>query len=147
MTARRAALLLATLLCAGATQDQTTLIIQQTDDDGRTLGSPQMITCAAAPCEARWQVQLASGPASLTASIQHVQSGVYLVLRAPPDLGNVVGFDAGYAGPVFLPFRDDTTAHARLTLILTGPDNQTFHRKITPDLVLDVRVLGIGGSK
>jgi hypothetical protein len=145
MTAWRPALLLAVLLCSAATPIETTLRFQQTDRDGQALGGTQTITCADSPCDATLPVRLATGPTILTASIQRVQRGTYLVLRANPDVGQVVGFEAGYAGPVFLPFRDDATAHARLAFILTGPDSQTFHRKITPDLVLDVRVWGAGG--
>ena len=133
--------------------------ITQLDKTGKALTDPLNVTCPQSGCEQVMQLYVDLNPRQFIAAITFVDKGAYVALQPlTPDVGEVIQFEKGYSGPVFIPVRPDEADRIELLrFTLTGPaapeadqggaammSNQqslVFHRKLDPDLVLRVELV------
>jgi hypothetical protein len=154
-----AALLLATPAIAAPTRAAWQVTITQLDKAGKALTDPINVTCPQSGCEQVMQLYVDLTPRQFIAAITFVDRGAYLQLQPlTPDVGDIIEFQKGYKGPVFINVRQDEADKMDvLRFTLTGPaapeadkgstammSNQqslVFHRKLDPDLVLQIELV------
>jgi hypothetical protein len=152
-------LIAATARAADAPRPPWQVTITQVDKSGKALTNPLNISCPQSGCEQVLPLYVNYQSHKFIAAITFVQNGAYVELQSlDKDVGQVIGFERGYEGPVFINVRtDEHDKIEQLQFTLTGPaapeadkggtammSNQNslvFHRKLDPDLILQIELV------
>lgn len=133
--------------------------ITQVDSTGKRLTDPVGVACPPSGCEKVLQLFVDFKSHQFIAGITFVDKGAYVALQPMArELGQVVDFQRGFRGPVFVKVRDDEnnkTDTLRFTLtgpavpeagkgsapLMTNPHSLVYHRKLEPDMILRIELV------
>ncbi len=133
--------------------------ITQIDKAGRALTDAVNITCPQSGCEQVLQLYVDLSPHQFIAAVTFVDKGAYVALQPmATDVGQVIEFEKGFKGPVFIKVRGDENDKIELlrftltgpaapeadhgsTAMMSNPKSLVFHRKLYPDVILRVELV------
>ncbi|MCW3474485.1 hypothetical protein [Limobrevibacterium gyesilva] len=129
----------------------------QLDKTGTLLGTPWAFACPRSGCQEFLDFYVAGKARRFLAAFTFVPKGAYIAVQSmTPELRQVVEFEKGFEGPIFVLVRDANTVAQTLRFTLTGSamaesDQErtqlmntdrslVFQRKLEPDLTLKVEL-------
>ena len=128
--------------------------ITQFDKAGTLAGTPQSLTCPQSGCQQLITLGVAGKPRRFLLSVTITARGAYVGLQAEDrEVGQVVEFEKGFVGPVFMATHTGLRTSVTLRFTLTGaavsdPERDklmqrnsgslVFHRKMEPDIAMRV---------
>jgi len=133
--------------------------IIQVDKTGKALTDPVNVSCPQSGCEQALQLYVDLTPRRFISAITFVDKGAYVELQPlTPDVGQAIEFEKGYEGPVFIRVRGDENDKIELlrftltgpaapeadkgaTAMMSNPNSLVFHRKLEPDLILQIELV------
>jgi hypothetical protein len=154
--------LLATILPASAAPSPAApwqVTLTQLDKSGKALTDALNVSCPQSGCEQVLPLYVDYQSHQFVAAITFVDRGAYVALQPMTrDVGQVIEFERGYKGPVFVSVRrneHDKIALLRFTLtgpaapeasknstpMMSNPQSLVFHRKLDPDLILQIELV------
>ncbi len=133
--------------------------VTQFDKAGTLAAAPQVVSCPQSGCQQIITLDVLGKPHRFLLSVTPAARGAYVGLQAQDqDVGNVVEFEKGFVGPVFMATHQGLPTSTTLRFTLTGPaaisdpqrqdqlmgsagSSLVFHRKMDPDLALRVELV------
>ena len=130
-----------------------TVEVTQFDKSGTMAGAPISLSCPETGCQQLLTLDVSGKPHSFLLGISMTFRGAYVELQAQDrEVGQVVEFEKGFVGPVFMATHPGTLTSQTLRYTLTGAivtdphDDKlmgnsrslVFHRKVQPDLALRI---------
>ena len=133
--------------------------ITQLDKTGRALTDAVNIACPQSGCEQVLQLYVDLTPHQFIAAVTFVDKGAYVALQPmATDIGQVIEFEKGFKGPVFVKVRTDENDKIELlrftltgpaapeaghnsTAMMSNPKSLVFHRKLYPDVILRLELV------
>jgi len=133
--------------------------ITQVDKTGRALTDALNVTCPQSGCEQVLQLYVDLTPHQFIAAVTFVDKGAYVALQPmATDVGQVIEFEKGFKGPVFIKVRGDENDKIQVlrftltgpaapeaghgsTAMMSNPKSLVFHRKLYPDVILRLELV------
>ena len=133
--------------------------ITQVDSSGKAMTDAVNISCPPSGCEKVLSLYVNFQPRQFIAAVTFVDKGAYVELQPlAKEVGQVIGFEEGYKGPVFVKVRADEKDKIQLlrftltgpmapeagnggAAMMSNPQSLVFHRKLEPDLSLQIELV------
>ena len=138
--------------------------ITQVDKTGKALTDAVNVSCPPSGCEQVLPLYVDLTPRQFIAAITFVDKGAYVALQPlAREVGQVIEFEKGFKGPVFVKVRGDENDKIQLlrftltgpaapeagkgsTAMMSNPGSLVFHRKLDPDLILQIELVRPAGA-
>ena len=133
--------------------------ITQVDKTGKALTDAVNVSCPPSGCEQVLPLYVDLTPRQFIAAITFVDKGAYVALQpVAREVGQVIEFEKGFKGPVFVKVRDNENDKIQLlrftltgaaapeagkgsTALMSNQRSLVFHRKLEPDLILQIELV------